>query len=265
MDFNLHLLLYGLMVGLFAGAAGGLMAGLAGLGGGLIYVPVFYAWMPEGEPVAIPVMASMVAIVMTGLFSTRAHWRLGNIDIHACKQLLPGLIPGAIVGLWFALNVPEYVILASLALLNGWVAWDYGRDIRRSNSEFSPILYTAPIGYASGMLGIGGGTMLVPLLRRSLPLRQAVGTSTMCGMSMAAAAVLMNVLLGSAWQTALGHQGFFLVGAWLGILLILPHVTRWSASLHTIFSDEMIRLSLKSIFAILSSGLFITALWRGLA
>jgi len=264
MAVDLNLLAYGLMIGLFAGTAGGLMAGLAGLGGGLIYVPVFYALMPEGKPIAVPVMASMIAIIITGVFSTRAHWKLGHIDVDTCKQLLPGLIPGAMLGLWLALKIPEYIVLTGLAVLDGWIAWDYGRDIRRrSMIKYPPGLYAGPIGYISGTLGIGGGTMLVPLLRRSLPLRQAVGTSAMCGMLMATAAVLVNLLLDSGWQIALGHQGSFLVGVWLGILLILPPTTRWSASLHSVFSDETIRLSLKALFATLSAGLLITALWQG--
>jgi len=100
-EFDLYLLGYGLLVGLFAGAMGGMLAGLAGLGGGLIYVPVFYALMPEGPgAVSTPVMASMGAIVFTGFFSARVHWRLGHVDMNSFKQLVPGLILGAALGLW---------------------------------------------------------------------------------------------------------------------------------------------------------------------
>lgn len=264
MEFDLYLLGYGLLVGLFAGTMGGALAGLAGLGGGLIYVPVFYALMPNDTgSISVSVMASMVAIVFTGFFSTRAHWRLGHVDIHAFKLLIPGLTLGAALGLWLTLNIPEAVVLGGLVLLDGWVAWDYGRDHPRSVTP-SMGLYAGPIGYVSGMFGIGGGTMLVPLLRRSLPLRKAVGTSAMCGVSMAAASVMINLLLESDWKVALGHQGLFLAGAWLGILLILPYITHRSASLHSALTEETIRLSLKSLFATLAAGLLITALWKGI-
>jgi len=263
-EFDLYLVGYGLLVGLFSGAMGGTLAGLAGLGGGLIYVPVFYALMPEGAgPIAVPVIASMGAIVVTGSFSARAHWRLGNVDINAFKQLLPGLILGAALGLWLTLKIPEAVVLTGLALLDGWIAYDYGHGIRPGSIKPPLGLYAGPIGYISGMLGIGGGTMLVPLLRRSLPLRKAVGTSAMCGMAMAAAAIIINLLLEADWRLNLGNQIPFLAGAWLGILLILPRTTRWSASLHATFAEETIRLSLKILFTTLSAGLFMAALWRG--
>lgn len=261
-EFDLYLLGYGLLIGLFAGAMGGMLAGLAGLGGGLIYVPVFYALMPEGPgTIATPIMASMGAIVFTGFFSARVHWRLGHVDMNSFKQLIPGLMLGAALGLWLTLKVPEAVVLAGLALLNGWVAWDYGRDVR-TNGIVSPLgLYAGPIGYVSGTLGIGGGTMMVPLLRRTLPLRKAVGTSAMCGVVMAAAAVLINLLLEADWHMVLGHQSLFLAGAWLGILLIIPRTTRWSASLHAMFTEETMRLPLKVLFSTLSGGMFIAALW----
>jgi len=258
-----YLLGYGLLVGLVAGAAGGLLGGLGGLGGGLIYVPVFYAMMPEETgSISAPVMASMGAIVFTGFFSARAHWRLGHVDMNAFRQLIPGLMLGAALGLWLTLRVPEAMVLAGLALLDGWIAWDYGRDVRPDGINSSPGLYAGPVGYISGMLGIGGGTMLVPLLRRQLPLRKAVGTSAMCGVVMAASAVTVNLLLEAGWRTALGSQALFLAGAWTGILLMLPRATRWSASLHTAFAEETVRLSLKVLFATLSAGLLIAAIWK---
>jgi len=264
---DMTLLAYGLMVGLFAGAFGGTLAGLAGLGGGLIYVPVFYAFMPEGAgatsgTISAPVMASMAAIVFTGFFSTRAHWRLGHIHMDSFRQLIPGLILGAALGLWLTLRIPEAAVLTGLALLDGWIAWDYGRDIRFAGPVPSLGLYAGPIGYISGMLGVGGGTMLVPLLRRALPPQDAVGTSALCGMTMAAAAMAINLLLESGWRTMLGNQILFLAGAWLGILLVLPHATRRSAKLHATLAEETIRLSLKVLFTTLAAGLIMAAVWK---
>jgi len=261
-EFDVSLLVCGFLTGLLAGTAGGLLAGLAGLGGGLIYVPVFYALMPgETGAISAPVMASMGAIVFTGFFSTRAHWRLGHVDMVAFRQLIPGLILGAALGLWLTLKIPEAVVLAGLALLDAWVAWDYGRETRPGGVTPPPGLYAGPIGYLSGTLGIGGGTMLVPLLRRSLSLRQAVGTSAMCGVVMSATAITVNLLLEPGWRIVLGHQVLFLAGAGSGILLILPRATHWSAALHEMFSEQTIRLSLKILFTALSGLLLIATLY----
>ncbi|MDX8406946.1 MAG: TSUP family transporter, partial [Mariprofundaceae bacterium] len=92
-ETHLLLIIYGLAVGLAAGGLGGTLAALAGVGGGLIYVPVFYALMPQADQgMSVQILASMLAIVLTGGFSARSHYRLGHIDMSVSRQLIPGLI-----------------------------------------------------------------------------------------------------------------------------------------------------------------------------
>ncbi|MDQ7010990.1 MAG: sulfite exporter TauE/SafE family protein, partial [Mariprofundaceae bacterium] len=253
----------GLLIGLLAGTMGGLLAGLAGLGGGLVYVPVFYATMPgDQQGMSLHILGSMVAIIATGFFSTRSHWRLGHIHRPSFRQLTPGLVLGAGLGLWLTLRVPEVLVLSGLALIDGWIAFDYGRDVRTRGNSPSLVLCSGPVGYISGTLGIGGGTMLVPLLRRSLSLREAVGTSALCGLVMAAAAVFMNITLEPAWRALIGEHILFLGGTWLGILLILPLATGWSARLHARLPEATMRLTLKILFACLSAAFALAAVNR---
>jgi uncharacterized membrane protein YfcA len=261
-EFDLSMLAYGLVAGLAAGVVGGMLAGLAGVGGGLIYAPLFYACMPDdADGMAIHVFASLVAVVITGFFSSRSHWRLGHIDFHKLKLLLPGLIVGAGLGLWSTLRIPEALILLAMAGLNGWVAHDYGRKpAQYSVSGVSLALCSAPIGLISGALGIGGGTMLTPLLRRFTALRMAVGTSAACGLMMAFGAVLMNVMLEPDWRDLLAAQWQFLAGAWLGVMTIMPTSVGWSARLHASTSEQTLRQALRLIFSLLSAGLFIAAM-----
>lgn len=260
--FEPDLLIYGLLLGLCAGALAGTLAGLAGVGGGLIYVPLFYACLPaEGGGMALYIFASLAAIVMTGFFSARAHWRLGHVDKGMLISLLPGLMIGAGLGLWSTLRLPEEVILLALAALDGWVARDYGRQIRTGPQHGHLLaLISGPVGYISGALGIGGGTMLVPLLRRHTPLSVAVGTSSACGFVMAAAAVSTNLLAESDWQSLLSAHGSSLAGLWLGIALVLPFCSDWSARLHADISEESLCILLKSVFILLACSLLIAAI-----
>jgi len=262
MEWDISLLVYGLIVGLCAGALAGFMAGLAGVGGGLIYVPVFYLLMPNSDGnMALSVFASMVAIALTSFFSAYRHWQLGHVNTTFFHYLWLGLLLGASLGLWSALVLPELWILLALAALNAWVAYDYGRVLPvGSQSKGMLSFLSLPIGYVSGVLGIAGGTMLVPLLRRFLSLKEAVGTSALCAAVMVTLAVFLNMLGESTWWGLLRQQGLFLLTTWAGLLLAMPLAAKISASWHDKFQEQQMRIILKSMFSFIAMMFFMIAL-----
>jgi len=258
MEWDISLLVYGLAVGACAGVLAGFMAGVAGVGGGLVYVPVFYLLMPniggsaEGS-MALAIFSSMVAIALTAGFSARSHWRLGHVNVKLFHYLWPSLLLGASLGLWSALILPELWIILALAALNAWVAYDYGRSFEsRTLHKGIFSMLGIPIGYISGVLGIAGGTMLVPLLRRFLTLKDAVGTSAMCGAVMVVLAVILNLLGESGWQELLQGQWLFLLATWTGLLFTMPLAARKSASWHDKLQEKHLRIMLKSMFSLIS-------------
>jgi len=260
MEWDLSMLLYGLAVGLCVGVLAGCMAGLAGVGGGLVYVPAFYLLMPDSD-MALSVFASMLAISMTAVFSARSHWQLGHVDIRLLGHLLPGLLLGASLGLWSALLLPELWILLSLATLNAWVAYDYGRSLPEKPEHRGAALALTglPIAYVSGVLGIAGGTMLVPLLRRFLNLKNAVGTSAVCGATMVCMAVVLNLSFEPDWILLLQNQWFFISATCLGILLTMPLFARKAAAWHDKLEERYLRLVLKSMFSLIAALFYILA------
>lgn len=258
METIIELILIGLVCGLIGGAIGGTLAGLAGVGGGLIYVPLLYATMPGDQNGAgLHILGSLVAVAITGSFSARAHWKLGHIHTPSLKQLYPGLMIGAAIGLWSTLRIPEGVILISLAALDIWIARDFGKTLKAKRS-IPLAAVSGPIGYLSGVLGVGGGTMLVPLLRRVVSLREAVGTSAASGALMALGAVLFNLMFEPVWQQQIGAQLYYLAGAWIGIAVIIPKASGWSAWLHATVAEATMRRVLKGLFYGLAAILTVT-------
>lgn len=260
MEAGLLDLFYGLLCGAIGGLLGGGLAGLAGLGGGLVYVPFFFFMIPSDSP-AIPVFASLVAVAFTSCFSLRAHIKLGHVDGEIFRRMLPGLVVGSMLGLWSTLRLPEKVVLLTLALLEAWVAWDYGKRIQIQMKPNWLPLASGPIGYLAGVLGLGGGSLLVPLLRRHVPLRMAVGTSAAFSATTAFAAVASNVAFEPLWQDLLRPKMGFLLGVWSGVLMISWVSARYAARLHATLPERNVRLALQSVFAWIAIGLLIAAIF----
>ena len=187
---------------LLMGALAGFLAGLLGIGGGLILVAALVWVLPmQGVPEAalmhVALATSLASIVFTGLSSARAHWRRGSILWRSGLRLIPGVVLGGLLGGrlaaqldgdWLRYGVALFCLSAALQLL-------FGRTPQNANGiePLSPWLWPAGllIGVLSALVGIGGGSMTVPLLIAlgAAPVR-AVGTSAACGVLIGLASAL---------------------------------------------------------------------------
>lgn len=230
------------------GVMAGLMAGLLGVGGGLIIVPVLIAvFSLQGVDPALVVHTavgtSLATIVPTSLSSIRAHHARGAVDWRWVRWLSPGLLLGAFAGAWLAdtLNAvwlqrvfALFAILVSIQMLRGGTPRGHVAMPGRGGVA----LVGGVIGLVSGVVGIGGGSMTVPYLSwRGVDVRRAVASSAACGLPIAVAGALGFVLAGPAgndfsagylnWPAALLVGAFSVLSAPYGAALAhtLPIVT----------------------------------------
>jgi uncharacterized membrane protein YfcA len=186
---------------LAVGAAAGLLAGLLGVGGGLVIVAAL-AWVlpTQGVPAAavmhVALATSLASILATSLSSTRAHLKRGSVMWPTVRALVPGLLLGGVLGALLADRLPDLVLRLGVAGFCFVAALQLAtrRALPEGAAGSVPrgaglSAWGGMIGAVSALVGIGGGSLTVPLLihRGAVPVR-AVGTSAACGFAIALAA-----------------------------------------------------------------------------
>lgn len=189
------------------GAFAGLLAGLLGVGGGLVIVPVLAAiFVANGfDPATLMHLAigtSLATIVMTSIASVRAHHRHGAVLWSTFWRLTPGIVVGALLGALVADWLPGDRLRFIFGLFELLVALQMGLNLKPAPHRGLPgqlgmSVTGGVIGAVSAVVGIGGGTMTVPFLAWChVGLRQAVATSAACGLPIAIAGAAGFLLSG---------------------------------------------------------------------
>ena len=209
------------------GAVTGLFAGLLGLGGGLIIVPALllvFSWqgLAEMHLMHFAVGTSLMTITLTSLSSMYAHHQHKNVNWFAVKRLVPGLVIGGFMGAYFATMLASQLLQQIFAFYMMFVVIGMWRPITHFFDERllnKSILFGVAsfIGCISALVGIGGGSLLVPyLLMAKQSIQRAIGTSAACGFPISVAAVIGFLLFGQVqdvtadWQTGFIHWQAFL-------------------------------------------------------
>ncbi len=198
-----------LVVGIMAtGAVAGVLAGLLGVGGGIVIVPVLFwvfGWLgiPPGLAMQVAVATSLVTVAVTAVSSARAHHRRGAVDLGIFRLWAPFMALGALAGGALAGFVSGRVLLAVFGTIALLVAWNLARPQTRI---LAPALPATPgaqpamaggVGLISAMMGIGSGTLGVPLMTAfSVPVHRAVGTAAALGLVIGVPAALAMIVAG---------------------------------------------------------------------
>ncbi|PKM22929.1 MAG: hypothetical protein CVV10_01730 [Gammaproteobacteria bacterium HGW-Gammaproteobacteria-14] len=250
-----------LLLFLALGAIAGLLAGALGLGGGVVIVPALLAiyhliGFPPAINAQLAVATSLATIAVTSLSAIRAHHRHGAVRWPLAINLSIGIIFGAFLGAFLA----SHIASAQLARLFGIFAMIIAVQMalssqgqRVSGEERLPgrgplMLVGGIIGTLSGMFGIGGGSMTVPLLSAwRVRMQQAVAVSAVCGLPIALGGGLGFVIAG--WQhpeLPPGSVGFVYLPAAAGIVLTSFPLARVGARL----AHALPATTLKRAFAV---------------
>ncbi len=212
------------------GAVAGTLAGMLGVGGGLVIVPVL-AWsfaahaIDPGLIMHLAVGTSLATIVFTSISSVRAHHRRGAVRWPLFWQLTPGIVVGAWLGALVAELLPTTALRTVFGVFELVVAVQLGFALLPEGHRDLPQrlgmgVAGAVIGGVSAVVGIGGGSLTVPfLVWCNVEMRNAVAVSAATGMPIAVAGAVGFVATG--WGGAglpSGAVGYLYLPALAGVV-----------------------------------------------
>ena len=245
---------------LLTGILTGFIAGLLGVGGGIVIVPVtyfvlLYLGYPSSLVMHIAIASSLGVIVFTSMSSVYSHYKLKNIDYSVIKKWTPGIITGSLMGSYLASKIEGellfliFVLLLFLVSINMFFQKKYffmNDDLPKNN--LINLFISSIIGFLSSLMGIGGGSFSVPTLNSfSKPIHKAVGTSAVLGFFIALPGVIIYSITGSRID---GLPPFSLGYANLMIVFLVSLTSVFTANIGAKFSYRTKTSSLKKIFAV---------------
>ena len=245
---------------LLTGLVSGFLAGLLGVGGGIIIVPVTYFILlnlnySSDIVMHIAIASSLGVICFTSISSIRSHIKLKNTNLIIVKKWAAGIVVGSIIGSLSASSISGqslvilFIILAFLISLNMLFQQNpiiVSKDIPSSNTI--NFLISSSIGFLSAIIGIGGGSFSVPTLTMfSKKIHEAVGTSAVFGFLIAFPGALTFAI------TGLDNNGLPLYSVgYINILIVLmiSITSVFTAGFGAKISVNIDKLVLRKIFAI---------------
>lgn len=249
---------------LVAGAVAGTAAGLLGIGGGVIIVPVLsLVFAAEGVDadilIKVAVGTSLATIVVTAVSSIWAHHRRGAVRWRLVGVMSPGVVIGSFIGAWLADMIPGYWLTVGFILFLTGVAVQMalgpvgaGRDL--------PAVWVSRgvsmlVGIVSALMGIGGGALHVPYMSWcGVPVKQAIATAAAIGFPLALASSIGFVLTGLDETGLPAHSiGYINLPAFAGVVAASILFAPLGARLAHKLPDRL----LKRVFAVF---LFVLAL-----
>ena len=216
---------------LLTGLASGVLAGMLGVGGGIIVVPALefalrYAEVPVEARMHVAVATSLATIIPTSMASARAHYARGAVNLGLARAWGVAVFAGATLGSLLAARASAHwltAIFGGVALVVGLkmlLPLDHWRLAQRPPQGSAGKLLGVCIGALSAVMGIGGGTLAVPTLTLTgEPIHRAVATSALFGLLISVPGTLVYLLARPAQSVNAYSVGYVSL---IGVLLIAP-------------------------------------------
>ena len=255
------------------GLLSGFLAGLLGIGGGMLMVPFITAILgKQGIPaelsVKMAIATSMATIMFTSIASVRAHHKRGAVRWDIVQRLAPGIVLGALVASMGVFALLKGTALAIFfAAFVGFSATQTFLDKKPKPSRQMPgtagqLAAGSVIGFLSGLVGAGGGFISVPfMVAHNVAILNAVATSAALGFPIALANTVGYVVSGTALPNLPPHS---LGYVWLPALAVIASCSVFTAPLGAKMAHRLPVAKLKKIFAVVLYGLASYMLWKGL-
>lgn len=245
-----------LLAYLIIGAVAGFAAGLFGVGGGLIVVPILYivfmhAGYGEAVTMHLALGTSLATIMVTSVSSMLAHNKNHAVLWPVVGRLTPGLVFGSFAGAAIADALSGQKLQLVIGIFTLFVGGNMLRSARvKSSRQNRPLINPrwhwcagVVIGLASALFGIGGGSLTVPYLNRSgIAMQQAVGSSAACGLPIAIAGALGFIFFGTHEHIDIAHTiGYVHIYAFIGISIMSFITARQGAKVAHRLSPTMLK------------------------
>jgi uncharacterized membrane protein YfcA len=256
------------------GLVSGFLAGLLGIGGGMLMVP-FITFIVGQRGVAadlavkMAIATSMATIVFTSISSVRAHHRRGAVRWDIVRRLAPGIVVGSLAGSLGVFALLKGSVLAIVfALFVGFSATQMFLDRKPKPTRQMPgtagqLAAGGVIGFVSGLVGAGGGFISVPFMAWcNVAIHSAVATSAALGFPIAVANVAGYAISGQSVQ-GLPQGAFGYI--WLPALVVIAACSVCTAPLGARAAHSLPVGKLKRVFASLLYLLAAYMLWKGLS
>lgn len=248
-----------ILISIVLGAVVGFFAGLLGIGGGLIVVPVLLMLLPAFDVVPIEhamlvaVATSLASIIITASSSVYEHHRWGNVPWSLASTIMLGSAFGAWLVGYMAHNIRGDILqlifgiaVLLLALRMLWSRSALGKKALPHNGII--MLISSVLGGIASLLGIGGGALFVPMLNYfSVDMRRAIGCAAASGIAIAVFGTLGYVIAG--WQHYELSQGF--VGyIYLPVLCGIVLASVFTAPIGARLTQRLPVLAMKRVFGV---------------